>query len=165
MLAATGVETLVMKNKTSCTVRFACAVVAAFALSGCSSYERESTVGPSATGTSPLLGTWSSSSAVPSPTSCTDFRWNVTEQSGTSASGSFSATCPGGVAVNGTASGTLAGTVISWTAQGTASVPNLPSCAITLTGTAELAVDSIRVPYAGETCLGRVSGVELLRKN
>ena len=165
MLEANGVENLNMKIKTSGAVRFACALVAALAVSGCSAYERESTVGPSSTGTSPLLGTWSSSSALPSPTACSDFRWNVTEQSGTSASGAFSATCPGGIAVNGTASGTLAGAVVSWAAQGTASVPNLPSCAITMTGSAELAGDSIRVPYAGDTCLGRISGVEVLRKN
>jgi hypothetical protein len=165
MLTAIGVENLDMRIKTSCAVRYSFALLAALAVGGCSSYERESTVGPSSTGTSPLLGTWSSSSAVPSPTACTDFRWSVTEQSGTSASGSFSATCPGGIAVNGSASGTLTGAVVSWAAQGTASVPNLPSCAITLTGTAELAGDSIRVPYAGDTCLGRVTGVEVLRKN
>ena len=34
-----------------------------------------------------------------------------------------------------------------------------------LTGTAEIGVDSIRVPYSGDTCLGKVSGVEVLRKN
>jgi hypothetical protein len=35
---------------------------------------------------------------------------------------------------------------------------------VTLTGTAELGVDSIRIPYAGDTCLGKVSGVETLRR-
>ena len=38
------------------------------------------------------------------------------------------------------------------------------ACAITLTGTAELGTDSIRVPYSGDTCLGNVSGVEILKK-
>jgi len=33
-----------------------------------------------------------------------------------------------------------------------------------LSGTAELGVDSIRIPYSGTTCLGTVSGVEILNK-
>jgi hypothetical protein len=59
----------------------------------------------------------------------------------------------------------LSGSTVTWNANATASVPNLPSCPITLSGTAELGIDSIRVPYSGDTCLGRVSGVEVLRKN
>jgi len=35
---------------------------------------------------------------------------------------------------------------------------------VSLTGTAELGVNSIRVPYSGTTCLGPVSGVEILNK-
>jgi hypothetical protein len=33
-----------------------------------------------------------------------------------------------------------------------------------LTGTGELGVDSIRIPYEGTTCLGKVSGVQTLKK-
>jgi len=32
-------------------------------------------------------------------------------------------------------------------------------------GTAEIGLDSVRVPYSGDTCLGKVSGVETLRRN
>jgi hypothetical protein len=144
---------------------FLLVVFAASAASGCFGYERRSTLAPTVTGSAALLGSWSSSSLVPSPTSCTDFRWNVTEQTGSSARGTFSATCPGDLRVSGMANGTLSGTNVTWNAAGTASVPNLASCPITLNGTAELGIDSIRVPYSGETCLGRVSGVEVLRKN
>ena len=133
--------------------------------SGCFDYERRSSTSPTPTGSAALLGSWSSASAVPSPTSCTDFRWNVTEQTGNTARGTFSATCPGDMRVSGTASGTLSGSTVTWNANATASVPNLPSCPIALSGTAELGIDSIRVPYSGDTCLGRVSGVEVLRKN
>jgi hypothetical protein len=35
---------------------------------------------------------------------------------------------------------------------------------VTLSGTAELGVDSIRIPYSGDTCLWKVSGVETLRR-
>jgi len=143
-----------------------CAAAAACLLPavGCFGYERTSTLGPSASGAAALLGSWTSSNALPSPASCTDFRWDVTEQTGNSASGSFSATCANDLRVAGTARGTLSGSTVNWSAQATATVANLASCAISLSGTAELQVDSIRVPYSGDTCVGRVSGVEVLRK-
>ena len=137
----------------------------AAAASACSGYEQKSTLEPSATGVSALLGSWSSASLVPSADSCSDFKWNVTQQTGNSASGTFSATCKGDLRVSGTASGTLSGSTVTWTAQATASVANVLSCPISLNGTAELGSDSIRVPYAGDTCLGKVSGVEILKKN
>jgi hypothetical protein len=40
----------------------------------------------------------------------------------------------------------------------------LTSCTVNLTGTAELLVDSIRIPYSGTTCLGAVNGVETLQR-
>jgi hypothetical protein len=144
---------------------FIALAIAAAVASGCFGYERTSTLGPSSTGASALLGNWTSSNLIPSPGACTDFRWNVTQQTGNTASGTFSATCPGDVRVSGTANGTLSGSTVTWNAQGTATVPNFPSCPITLAGTAELGVDSIRVPYSGDTCVGRVSGVEVLRKS
>jgi hypothetical protein len=140
-------------------------VVCVVACSGCIGYERKSTLGPSATGASALLGNWTSSNLVPSSSSCTDFKWNVTQQTGNTASGTFSATCANDLKISGTADGVLSGSTVTWNARATASVANLPAaCAITLSGTAELGVDSIRVPYSGDTCLGKVSGVEILRK-
>jgi hypothetical protein len=64
----------------------------------------------------------------------------------------------------GTAAGTLNGSVINWSANANAVAAGMPSCAILLTGTAELGVDSIRIPYSGSTCLGPVSGVEILNR-
>jgi hypothetical protein len=132
--------------------------------SACLEFEHKSTLGPTASGISALSGNWSSTNLIPSPSTCSDFKWNVTEQSGTSASGSFSATCAGELKLTGTARGTLSGSGIAWSAEGNATAPGLTSCTITLTGTAELTTDSIRVPYAGDTCLGKVSGVENLQK-
>jgi len=141
------------------------AVMSSLVLAGCFGFEHTSTVtGPTSTGISALMGSWSSASIIPSASSCTDFQWNVTEQTSTTAKGSFSATCAGDLKVNGTAQGSLNGSSIVWSATGTATAPGLPSCAITLNGTAELGADSIRVPYSGDTCLGKVSGVEVLRK-
>jgi hypothetical protein len=133
---------------------------------GCIGFEHESTpTGPSAAGNGTLLGNWSSSNIIPSPSSCTDFKWNVSEQTQTSAKGSFSATCAGDLKVSGTAQGafTTSGT-IAWSGQANATAPGLTSCNVSLSGTAELQVDSIRIPYAGDTCLGKVSGVEILRR-
>jgi len=56
-------------------------------------------------------------------------------------------------------------TVIGWSAEANATAPGLTSCTLKLTGTATLGVDSISIPYAGDTCLGKVSGIETLKKH
>lgn len=140
--------------------------IAAAAAAGCTSFERRSSLtGPTAAGNTSLIGSWTSATLIPTPSTCTDFVWNVSEQTGTSAKGSFSATFPGDLKLTGTAQGAFTNpTSISWSAQGNATAPGLTSCAITLTGTAALGTDSISVPYSGDTCLGKVSGIETLRK-
>ncbi len=146
---------------------FACALAACAVATACVGYESKTTVtSPTSSSVEALVGTWTSASTniIPSPASCTDFKWTPTQQTPTSAMGSFSATCAGDLKVSGTAAGTLSGSTISWTANAVASTPQIPSCAISLTGTAELGVNSIRVPYSGTTCLGPVSGVEILNK-
>jgi hypothetical protein len=139
--------------------------LSALVATGCG-FERKSSIdGPAATGTNAFLGNWSSTNIIPSPSACTDFKWDVTEQNTTSAKGNFSATCAGELKLTGTAQGNLtSGTSLSWSATGNATAPGLTSCAISLNGTAELLIDTIRVPYSGTTCLGTVSGVESLRK-
>jgi hypothetical protein len=139
--------------------------VSALAGTGCSFEHKSSTTEPGATGTNAFMGTWSSTNIIPSPTACSDFKWDVTEQTATSAKGNFSATCAGSLKLTGTAQGSLTSTTsLSWSASGNATAPGLLSCAISLTGTAELLVDTIRVPYSGDTCLGKVNGIESLRK-
>lgn len=140
------------------------ALIAA-AAAGCLGFDHSSSITrPTASGMSALMGSWSSATIAPSPSSCTDFKWNVTEQTSTMARGSFSATCASDLKVNGTAQGMLNGSTIVWSAVGTGSSPSVPSCAITLNGTAELGADSIRVPYQGDVCGVHVSGVEVLKK-
>jgi hypothetical protein len=143
------------------------AAIAAVAVTGCIGFEHTSSLtSPSSVASAnALLGVWTSGNVIPSPSSCTNFQWHATEQTSNSAKGSFSATCAGGLNVAGTAQGTLSGSTVSWTANGTATAADLPSCPVTLTGTAELGADSIRIPYSGTTCLGPVSGVEILKKN
>ena len=144
---------------------FASALALSAAVAGCAGFEHTSTTtSPSATGVAALMGTWASASTViPSASTCSDFKWNATEQTATAAKGSFSATCAGDLKVAGTAQGVLSGSVIAWSAEGDATTAGI-ACRITLTGTAELGANSIRVPYSGDTCLGKVSGVEILNK-
>ena len=143
-------------------------VVLAAAATGCVGFEHKSDLaGPSAAGVNALLGTWSSTDLIPSPASCSNFKWNATEKTSTSAKGSFSATCSGDLQFVGTAEGSFApgtSSVINWQATATASAPGLTNCSMALTGTGELGVDSIRIPYEGTTCLGKVSGVQTLKK-
>jgi hypothetical protein len=144
---------------------FASALALSVVVAGCASFEHNSTTtGPSSTGVAGLMGTWASaSSVVPSPSTCSDFKWSATEQTDTTAKGSFSATCAGNLKVAGTAQGVLSGSVITWSAEGDATNAGI-ACRITLTGTAEVGANSIRVPYSGDTCLGKVSGVEILNR-
>jgi len=133
----------------------------------CAGFEHKSSLTePSVAGMSSLLGSWTSSQLIPTPSTCTDFNWTVSEQTATSAKGSFTATCPGDLKFTGTAQGTLtSATNISWSADANATAPGLTSCAMKLTGTATIGVDSINIPYAGDTCLGKVSGIETLKKH
>ena len=142
------------------------AAVSAVATTGCFSFEHKSNItGPAATGTKAFVGTWTSGNIIPSPTACSNFKWSVSEQTATKAKGSFSATCAGDLRLSGIAEGELTSpTTLKWKADGNATAPGLTSCAINLTGTAELQSDSIRVPYSGKTCLGDVQGIESLRK-
>lgn len=150
---------------TNRTLRLGLCVVTAIAAAACFGIERKSTVaGPTASSVSALLGNWVSSNIIPSPTGCTDFKWNATEQTANSARGTFSATCGTDVKLSGTAEGRLSGSLVNWSADGVANAAGLVACRFSLTGTAELSGDSIRVPYNGDTCVGKVSGVEVLRK-
>jgi hypothetical protein len=152
-----------MKNR----ILIAIVSLAASAATGCAVFEhRSSSTEPTAAGNNSLIGNWTSSTLIPTPSTCTDFKWNVTEQTATAAKGSFSASCPGDLKFTGQAQGALTSPVqINWSATGNATGPGLTSCAITLTGTATIGTDSIIVPYDGTTCLGKVSGIETLKKH
>jgi len=141
--------------------------IVASAASACARFEHKSSLTePSAAGNNSLLGSWTSSQLIPTPSTCTDFKWTVSEQTAASARGSFTATCPNDLKFTGTANGELTSpTVIGWSAEANATAPGLTSCTLKLTGTATLGVDSISIPYAGDTCLGKVSGIETLKKH
>ena len=112
-----------------------------------------------------MAGSWASvASATPPAGTCTNFHWTITEFTGTSGSGTFTATCAGNLQVAGTANGTLAGTTVNWTANGFGTVAGAAPCPITLTGTASFDGTQFRIPYSGTACGVPISGTEILRK-
>jgi len=142
------------------------AAMTAAAIASAACFDFTTSVTPSSTtaAASQLVGGWTSSTSNPSQDSCTDFNWKVTQTSGNTATGTLSATCFGSVRITGNASGVLSGTTLTWTASGTAVLPNLTTCPISLSGTAQLAGDTITVPFTGTTCLGPISGTETMKK-
>src|SRR5439155_12487285 len=127
------------------------------------------TPGAGSTSTPSLLGTYVSSSATPTlpdPKTCGNFQYQIASQTSSSISGTFTGTCGGGLTISGNASGTLNGTAVSLTATGTASMPGIPNCPFTLNGngTIEDNGNTLRMPFTGETCLGPVSGTEVMRR-
>jgi hypothetical protein len=109
-------------------------------------------------------GSWASVAASTVQNTCTDFRWAATAVTSTGVSGTWSATCWQSVPVTGTASVAVTSSGFAWTAAGTGTAASVGTCAISLTGTASIDRDQIRIPYSGTTCLGPVSGTEILRK-
>ena len=119
--------------------------------------------------TSSLVGPWASKSvaALPSSDTCGNFQYQITSQTANSIAGTFSGVCGDGIAISGLASGQLNGTSVPLTVTGNATLPNSPiPCAFTLsgTGTVEDNGNTLRIPFSGTTCLGPVSGVEVLRR-
>src|SRR5512141_2332334 len=127
------------------------AVATALAGAACIDFTQKTT-GPSSD-LRQLAGSWSSGNIIPDPNSCTDFKWNVTEYTGSTAAGTFSGTCANGLHLDGTARGSLTGSLVNWSANGKATAANLPSCDFSLQGSATLDGDTITVPYSGTTCL------------
>jgi len=142
------------------------ALFCALLSSGCFEMFNQSNMNPNPT-VQLLGGTWTSLTANSTSliNSCTNFKWNVTEQSSNAGAGTFTATCFQTLAISGTARGTLAGATINWTATALANGAGITDCAVALTGSATLEADQIRIPYTGTTCMGPVTGTEILRRN
>jgi hypothetical protein len=103
---------------------------------------------------------------LPDPKTCGNFQYQIASQTPTSISGTFTGQCGGGLTISGSASGTLNGTAVTLTATGTASMPGVPNCPFTLTGNGVIEDNgnTLRMPFTGETCLGPVSGTEVMRR-
>jgi hypothetical protein len=113
-------------------------------------------------------GSWTSAAtAAPAglnPGSCGNVEWKITSMTNTSAAGTFKAACGGGLTLEGAAEGRLNGTTADLKASGTVAGAGL-TCPFDLTGVAvPEGLDKIRINYSGTTCLGPVSGSEVLTK-
>lgn len=151
----------------------------AIGTTACVAYERDSSMmaptGGVTSGASdgtnnespPLMGVWVSqpTDEFPGANSCADLQWRITIQTPTSLSGEFAATCADGVSIIGTATGHLNGNEVPMEASGTATLPDMPPCGFSLTGTGHIEGGAaIRIQYAGTSCLGPVQGEETLRR-
>ena len=106
-----------------------------------------------------------STDEFPGANSCADLQWRITSQTPTSLAGEFAATCADGVSIMGTASGHVNGAEVPMEASGTATLPGMPPCSFSLTGTGHIeGNDAIRIQYSGTSCLGPVQGEETLRR-
>lgn len=154
-----------MKRYVSLTVFAAVSLVSA----GCIEFTRQAgeLTSPSTSqlAVSTLAGNYRSISSIPSPDSCTNFVWSVTEKTANSARGNFSASCQNNtLQVAGTAQGTQTGQNIAFQVNATATSAGV-SCAISITGTAVVETNQVRVPYTGTSCFGNVSGTEILKRD
>ena len=112
------------------------------------------------------IGTWSGPAATSFPTtqSCNNLQWKITSQTGNQITGDFTATCAGGIALAGTVAATHGETAIPWAAVGTATQGAM-TCPFNMTGTGTFqGTSNILVNYAGTTCLGPVSGSEIIKR-
>lgn len=138
---------------------FVMLAIAAFS-SACAEFERKSTPGQP-TSISDLVGQWN---ATGTAGPCSNIRWQITNQTSTGASGTFSATCSG-IQLNGNLTGTLNGTVVNWSSTGTATAPAVSSCPFSVSGTVTPeSNNTARLTYNGTTCVGTFSGSELVTR-
>jgi hypothetical protein len=146
------------------------AVTAGFTLvaAACVETRHEGPTSPSEVAKVLATGSWTSAAtAAPAGLnvgSCGNLEWKITEMTDVSAAGTFKATCGGGLTLEGSASGKLNGMTADLKANGTVSGAGA-NCPFSLTGTAlPESLDKIRINYSGTTCLGPVSGSEVLTK-
>ncbi len=146
----------------------------AVAVCGCDLLHKETTssnvLAPTAAVPS-LVGTWASPASVASPAAaggtatCTNFVWAITSQTATDVAGTFSAVCLGNANITGNGSGHISGSTVNIAISGNGSMPGLPSCPFSISGTGTIDGEVIRVPYSGTTCLGPVSGTQTLQRS
>ena len=151
--------------RTTCAVGLA--LVAALA-AACVEAKHEGPTSPSELAKVLTTGSWTSAATAASsalnPGSCGNLEWKITSLTDTFASGTFKATCGGGLTLEGSAEGKLNGLTADLKASGTVNGAGI-SCPFSMTGAAvPEGLDKIRINYSGTTCLGPVSGSELLKK-
>ena len=153
-------------------IRASLIVAAIVALvAGCAKDTNQSPTSPSPAGSSSVTldsfaGTWGSNTTPDQapPSGCSGVEYTVAKKpDGKSADVTFKGTCAGISAV-GTGTGTLGGSTLNWSAQGTLTKGGT-SCPFALDkSTAAQEGDGIRITYNGTVCGIFVSGSELVKK-
>jgi hypothetical protein len=112
-----------------------------------------------------FAGTWSSVTASAPVTGCGNLKYTVTPTTASSANVTFAATCAGNIAVTGSGSGTLSGSVITWSASGLVGQGGV-NCPFTFTSNKATldATGQIVVNYSGTVCGIPVSGSETVKR-
>jgi hypothetical protein len=152
-------------NRTSSV--FMTLVALSIGAGGCAIQHSADTMAPSSASSSTpwFVGTWKSSVvSAPAGSTCGNFEWRVTNQADGIISGIFFAQCGGSLAVSGSAWGQPNGATIPITATAGGTGPGIVACDVSFASTAVADGDTIRVPYSGKTCLGPISGTEVLRR-
>lgn len=114
-------------------------------------------------------GSWASTTqkatASFNPGECGNFQWQILTMTTTSATGTFSAVCAGGLALQGSAEGKLEGITANITVSGTGSSPTISSCTFSISAVAiPQTLDTVKLTYSGNVCGMTTSGTEILKK-
>jgi hypothetical protein len=136
--------------------------------SGSSSTSSSNPTAPSAPSVSmdAFAGTWASVTASTPATGCGNVKYIVTPVSSSSATVTFSATCGGAIAVNGSGTGALSGSTLTWSANGLVGQGGV-NCPFTFANgkaTQDSASTNIVITYAGTVCGIPVNGTETVKK-
>ena len=156
---------------TGCNFTRTSSVTAPTSATGTSTASTTPTTTATATG-SALMGGWTGDAAPTAAalagTSCGDFKFTITTETSTNIFGTFTASCSGNLTLSGNISGLIdaSGTSVAVTAIGVGNMPGVSNCAFTFSGTGTVEDNgyTLRIPFSGNTCLGPVSGVQVLRK-
>ena len=155
---------MIRMRATAVTVAIGLAVVAA----ACVETRHEGPTSPSEVAKVLATGSWTSAATAASSAlnvgSCGNAEWKITSMTDTSASGTFKVMCGGGLTLEGSAEGRLNGMTADLKASGTVAGAGM-NCPFSLTGQAvPEGLDKVRINYNGTTCLGPVSGSEVLTR-
>ena len=112
-----------------------------------------------------FAGTWVTASSSFPATSCGGVKYTVTPVTTSSANVTFNATCGGNIQVNGAGTGSLSGSALAWSAQGTVTQGTL-TCPFTFANgkATQETTGGVRIVYSGTVCGIPVSGDEVLKK-
>jgi hypothetical protein len=112
-----------------------------------------------------FAGTWASITPSTPPTGCGNLKYTITPTSATAANVSFTATCAGNITVTGSGSGTLSGSIVTWSASGLVGQGGV-NCPFTFTNNKATleSTGQVVVNYTGTVCGIPVNGTETIKK-